>query len=409
MHRKVRIADIGRVVTGKTPATKHAELYGKSYPFITPSDIKDITSVVHTFRCISELGRQKHSSAMIPKDSVCFTCIASIGKMCITDTWSLTNQQINSVVVKKDQYDPYYLYYLLRAETERIASLASGVATPIINKSIFSEIELEIAPLPIQRKIAVILSAYDDLIENNLQRIKILEEMAQNLYREWFVKFRFPGHEKVRFVNSLLGRIPEGWEVKRLDQLVAFQNNGTEAGEHLSDRVYLPIDCLPRKSLAITEVKPWQEAQSSLHLFDTGDILFGAMRPYFHKVVIAPFKGVTRKTCFVFKSILPEYHAFSALTIFQESTVSFASAHSKGATIPYAVWPQSMDGMPVIVPPIIDAKAFQDVVSSIIANIGNTYFRNRNLRHTRDLLLSKLISGELDVTDVDIVIPQEAA
>ena len=259
-----------------------------------------------------------------------------------------------------------------------------------------------------QRKIAAILSAYDDLIENNLRRIKILEEMAQNLYREWFVKFRFPGHQHARFIDSPLGRIPKGWEVKRLDQVVIFQNNGTEAGEHLRERVYLPIDCIPRKSLAISETNSWTEAQSSLHLFDEGDILFGAMRPYFHKVIVAPFKGVTRKTCFVFKSAFPEYHAFAALTLFQESTVSFANAHSKGATIPYAVWPHSMDGMPVVVPSIEKARKFEDAIGPMIDRIGNMFFQNTALRRTRDLLLPRLISGEVDVSELDIAVPEEA-
>ncbi|MFC1793767.1 hypothetical protein ACFL3Q_09305, partial [Planctomycetota bacterium] len=184
--------------------------------------------------------------------------------------------------------------------------------------------------------------------------------------------------------------------------LVSFQNRGTMAGEHLHEHIYLPIDCLPRKSLALNEVKSWEEAQSSLHLFDEGDIIFGAMRPYFHKVVVAPFKGVTRKTCFVLKSLRPEYHAFSVLTFFQESTISFANAHSKGTTIPYAVWPQSMDGMPVIIPSEELALRYEAIVGPMISEIGNIYYKNRILRRTRDLLLPKLISGEFDVSELDI-------
>ncbi len=311
----------------------------------------------------------------------------------------------------RSKVDPRYLVYLLVGDEVQnmIHAMTNGVTVPHLNMKDVRSLPLPLLPPhPTQRKIAAILSAYDDLIENNLRRIKILEEMAQNLYREWFVKFRFPGHEQARFTDSALGRIPVGWEVKTLDQAVAFQNNGTEAGEHLSDRVYLPIDCIPRKSLAISEIGTWQDAQSSLHLFDAGDILFGAMRPYFHKVVVAPFKGVTRKTCFVFKSILPGYHAFATLTLFQESTVSFANAHSKGATIPYAVWPQSMDGMPVIVPASEQAKKFEDAIGPMIARIGTMFFQNTTLRRTRDLLLPRLISGEVDVSELDIAVPGEA-
>ena len=307
--------------------------------------------------------------------------------------------------------DSRFLYYWLlspqgKAELKKCTIGSSQSAYTIV---LLKDMEIHLRDLPTQRKIAAILSTYDDLIENNLRRIKILEKMAQNLYREWFVNYRFPGHQQARFTDSPLGPIPEGWNVKRLDQVVAFQNNGSEAGEHLSDRVYLPIDCIPRKSLAISEIGAWQDAQSSLHLFDVGDILFGAMRPYFHKVVVAPFKGVTRKTCFVFKGTLPEYHAFATLTLFQESTVSYANAHSKGSTIPYAVWPQSMDGMPVVVPASEQAKKFEDAVGPMIARIGTMFFQNTTLRRTRDLLLPKLISGEVDVSELDIAVPEEVA
>ena len=310
----------------------------------------------------------------------------------------------------KAKAEPSFICYLLNGPQVQatIFGMTNGATVPHLNMKDVRTLPIpEIPPLPTQRKIASILSAYDHLIENNLRRIKILEEMAQNLYREWFIKFRFPGHEHARFVESPLGMIPEGWEVKRLDQIVSFQNRGTCAGEHLSDCVYLPIDCIPRKSLAISETRSWKEAKSSLHLFDEGDILFGAMRPYFHKVVVAPFKGVTRKTCFVFKSILPEYHTFSILTLFQDSTVAFANAHSKGATIPYAVWPQAMDGMPVVVPSIDQANKFEEVVGPMLSRIGIIYFQNVNLRQTRDLLLPKLISGEVDVSELDIVFPEE--
>ena len=109
---------------------------------------------------------------------------------------------------------------MLSTKKEHIKNIAGGAATPIVSKSAFSDVFVEIPELIVQKKIACILSAYDDLIENNLRRIKILEEMAQTLYREWFVKFRFPDHQKVKMVDSPLGKIPGGWEVKRLGELI---------------------------------------------------------------------------------------------------------------------------------------------------------------------------------------------
>jgi type I restriction enzyme S subunit len=109
-----------------------------------------------------------------------------------------------------------FLYYLLKGNIMEITSLGSGSVYAAINKSTIENLKIEIPSLQIQRKIAAILSAYDDLIENNTPRINILEEMAQTIYKEWFVKFRFSGHEKVKMVDSELGKIPKGWAVKRL-------------------------------------------------------------------------------------------------------------------------------------------------------------------------------------------------
>ncbi len=158
--------------------------------------------------------------------------------------------------------DPGFVYYLSRSDIIRKpaeksmtgasgrqrADLASIVNIPILH-----------FPLPTQRKIAAILSAYDDLIENNLRRIKILEEMAQNLYREWFVKFRFPGHEQARFVDSEMGRIPEGWKVSAVQDAFDILGGGTPSKkepkywENGTVNWYTPSDLTSNKALFIDE------------------------------------------------------------------------------------------------------------------------------------------------------------
>lgn len=295
-----------------------------------------------------------------------------------------------------------YLYFALRPKLDYLQSLSTGVTTKFLTLSILNEFELELPPLPPQRKIASILSAYDDLIENNTRRIQILEEMARALYYEWFVNFRFPGHEKVKMVESKLGPIPERWRVGTLKDLVECQRDSTRAGDHLSNRVYVPIDCIPRRSLTLLHAKSWEEAKSSLQLFEENDILFGAMRPYFHKVVIAPFKGVTRTTCFVLRPHRPELLGYALLTMFQEATVKFATAHSQGATIPYAVWDGSLADMKVVLPDESLLLRFNNLVSPMLQMLKRAFPKIRNLRKTRDMLLPKLISGELDVSKLDI-------
>lgn len=249
-----------------------------------------------------------------------------------------------------------------------------------------------------QRRIASILSAYDDQIENNTRRIAILEEMARRIYEEWFVRFRFPGHEGVRMVESELGLVPEGWRPAMLGDILENVRVATRAGDHLSSRRYVPIDCIGRKTLALSEFKPWTEAQSSLVLFEEDDVLFGAMRAYFHKVCIAPFPGVTRTTCFVLRPRKPKFSAFGTMTAFAEPTVDYAAKHAQGATIPYAVWDGSLARMPVLLPPDDLLRQFQISVAPMLAWVKGALARLNNLRETRDLLLPRLISGELDVS-----------
>jgi type I restriction enzyme S subunit len=403
-RKKYKLKDLQKkIIGGGTPSKEISDYWNGDINWASVKDIKDDMYFLYdTEDKITSDGLNRSSSNLIPKNSILLATRIGVGKCCINKIDTAINQDLKAIHCNNDLCHSYYLLYLLKTLKDYFELIGHGTTVKGIRLEQLLDIEFFIPDVLTQKKIAGVLVVYDELIENNTRRIKILEEMAQSLYREWFVNFKFPGHEKVKLVDSPLGMIPEGWEVKNLGQVALFQNNTTDAGEHLSDCVYLPIECIPRKSLAIGETQSWKEAQSSLHLFDSGDILFGAMRPYFHKVVIAPFKGVTRKTCFVFKSLLPEYHAFTALTLFQESTVSFANAHSKGSTIPYAAWSQSMDSMPVIFPSKLQANQFQDAVGPMLDRIGKMFFQNTNLRQTRDLLLPRLISGELDVSGLDI-------
>jgi type I restriction enzyme S subunit len=296
---------------------------------------------------------------------------------------------------------PKFYAYCFRTPLIRQALTAQGGGTNInnLNQDILNALEVPVPPLPVQRRIAGILSAYDELIENSQRRIRLLEDLARALYREWFVHFRFPGHESVPRLPSTLGDIPQGWEVKRLGDLISNNRRATKPGPHLDERRYVPIDCLPSKSLALLEAKPIEEAQSSLQLFEKGDILFGAMRPYFHKVVVAPFAGVTRTTCFVFKPARREWHAFAVMTAFEESTVAYANAHSQGATIPYAVWDGSLSEMPLVLPPDAMLRRFEKAVAPMLARISQSFFALKNLRQTRDLLLPRLLSGQVVLAD----------
>ena len=394
---ELTINDLGSVITGKTPPTKKAEFWNGSFPFITPKDIKEDSYHIETERFLSDKWLEKSSKYLLPPGTTCVVCIgATIGKTCHVEKNSFCNQQINAVVPNRKKFDDKFIFYLLGTLKNEIKSIAGGAATPIVNKSAFSNINIKVPSLSIQQKIASILSAYDDLIENNNRRIAILEEMARRLYDEWFVKFRFPGHEKVKIVDSELGLIPEGWEVKRFGELVYYRRDSVPKGVLPEPTPYIGLEHMPRRSIALSNWDTVTEIGSTKLKFKAGDILFGKIRPYFHKVGVAQIDGVCSSDAFV----LRPKEGFDALVVCIASSDDFV-AHSvktsQGTKMPRANWDVLQDYKVPLATSALLAK-FESVVDSMIDMIGNLSAKNRNLRQHRDMLLPKLISGKIDLS-----------
>jgi type I restriction enzyme S subunit len=303
----------------------------------------------------------------------------------------------------KDLNSQWLYYWLLSPQGKKeLNKCTIGASQKAYTINLLEGMEFDLLPFPTQNQIASVLSAYDDLIENNEKRIKALEEMAELLYTEWFVKFKFPGHEKIKLVDSgtSYGKIPEGWKASKLADILQNTRNSTRAGEHLSSRQYIPIENITRKSFILREHTSWQEAQSSLILFNKGDILFGAMRPYFHKVAIAMEPGVTRTTCLVLKPKDSYLKSFGLMTVFSDRFVSFASSNTQGATIPYAVWENSLENFPILIPSKQILEGFENIVAGFIAEENNLAQRNINLSKLRDLLIPQLVTGKRELKNI---------
>ena len=388
--RSISISSLGRIVTGKTPTSTRPELFGDQFPFITPSDLAFDRPHVVTERYLSPAGRESQKNLLLPTQTVCFTCIgATIGKLCVTVAPSFTNQQINSVIVNGAEHDSWFVYYLLRRHGNAIASIAGGAATPIVNKTTFSGFEVTVPPRPTQHKIASILSAYDDLIENNTRRIAILEEMAQAIYREWFVHFRFPGHETVQLVDSPLGKIPMGWDVKPARHVVEIRY-----GKNLP------------KTKILSEGKYPVYGAGSVIGFNDFAIVEG-------RVALVTCRGNgsgtiwrTRESAFVTNNSLmitpkPEQESWSFGFIELHLKYSNVAGVISGSAQPQI----TIDGLSTVLMLVPSKSIVADFCYQIdVMNdeVDCLYGKNRNLRTTRDLLLPKLISGQLDVEDLDI-------
>lgn len=286
-----------------------------------------------------------------------------------------------------------FLYYWMQSHEGKgqLDRSKIGAAQPAFTIAKLKEIEIPLPDLPTQKKIAGILSAYDDLIENNLRRIAILEEMAQSLYREWFVYFRFPGHETVQLVDSELGKIPEGWEVKELGKIAEDVRRGIPKGKLDEASPYVGLEHIPRKSLALDNWEVVSELGSNKLTFEPGEILFGKIRPYFHKVSVAPFHGICSADTIVVKGKQPEHHSLVTAIVSSEAFVAHASATANGAKMPRANWKVLVE-YPIVQPPEDLLKKFSSFFQNVIDQQQVLVGQNQNLRKTRDLLLPKLLS-----------------
>jgi type I restriction enzyme, S subunit len=339
---------------------------------------------------------------------------ASVVGKCIRVPRELNNTLLNQNAVRLkpvEGLDNDFLYYTLRTSeySSYIVGTAQGAASQAaITLDAIRSYKLYHPPLPTQEKIAAILSAYDGLIENNLRRIKILEEMAQNLYREWFVNFRFPGHEKACFVDSPLGRIPEGWEIKTLGEMADQIRKGINPKSIDSVTPYVGLEHLPRKSITLLSWGFANEVQSMKYEFKKGDILFGKIRPYFHKVAVAPLSGICSSDTIVIRIKAGELFGLVLGCTSSSEFVEYATATSQGTKMPRANWDVLIKyQIPVPSQPIL--KCYNEFIDNITRQLCNYIFRNINLRQTRDLLLPKLISGEVDVSELDIKVQEEVS
>lgn len=289
------------------------------------------------------------------------------------------------------------LFLVGQAFKNQTISLQSGSAQPQLPIRDLQRFEIDLPPIKEQSKISDILWPFDEKIENNNLLIKTLEEMAQTVFKEWFVNFHFPGFEKVEFVDSELGRIPKGWEIKTLKDIVSNISDRYDGDNKIDRLPYIPIETISSKNLALINAANFEEAQTSLIKFHKNDILFGAMRPYFHKVTVAPFDGLTRTTCFVFRPLNQSYWGFVAMLLFSNNAVDYATGHAQGTTIPYAKWGVSFADMPVIKPTQEIAEKYNDFFQTIISKIQSLAIENQKLAALRDLLLPRLMSGEIKI------------
>jgi len=322
----------------------------------------------------------------------------------------LLSTNMMKMSVRGDIADLRYVYYYFCQQNVRdqIRSSAGGSSQPIFNFTSLKGFEISLPPIEEQRRIAVILSGYDDLIDNNTRRMKILEQMAQMLYQEWFVEFRFPDHERVRLVKSEMWDIPSGWKSRRVSEAVEIDPATKVPREGL--KPFVPMGSLSANSMLITEIE-YREGNAGSK-FRNGDTLFARITPClengktgFVQFLSAPDAVGFGSTEFIVlrsKSLCPEYvYLMARSDEFRDNAIKSMS----GATGRQRVQPGCFEKFRIAQPPETVLQSFQCLVCPIFQMIHVLNVKNEILRQTRDLLLPKLITGEVSVERIEAEVP----
>jgi len=289
----------------------------------------------------------------------------------------------------------FLLYYFLSQHWRSVIEgfIITGATVERIPIEKLPDFPVSLPSLSAQRRIASILSAYDELIENNRRRMALLEESARLLYREWFVRLRFPDHASTRLNDG----VPEGWERKHLGDVCDDIRDHVTPSDLDPDVPYIGLEHMPRRSISLTEWETAEKVTSSKFRYKANDILFGKIRPYFHKVGIAFTDGVASSDAIVIRPNSEGLHSLVLMTVSSDEFVADTSQSMReGSKMPRADWNQMLQ-YPVLLPPKGLLVTFSAFVTDITAQLRNLCFQNRKLRAARDLLLPRLMNGEIDV------------
>jgi len=315
----------------------------------------------------------------------------------ILDASETTTFESHLIRVRLDKAKavPLFYYYLFSSPYSGISTIVQQCAQAGIRGSELGNLEVLYPEPDKQYEIAKVLGTYDDAIENNRRRMALLEKAARLLYEEWFVRLRFPGHEHTPVSHGL----PKGWERKSLNAICPDLRDAANPADLEPGMPYIGLEHMPRRSITLLEWGMVEDVTSTKLRYLAGDILFGKIRPYFHKVGFALTDGVTSSDAIVLRPKDPLFYSFSLLTVSSDWFVTIVSKTAKeGSKMPRADW-KLMEKHSILVPPRVILESLNETIRPILDQLRTLAFQNQKLRAARDLLLPRLMSGEIEVVD----------
>lgn len=398
-----RISQIGEVVGGGTPSTSIEEYWDGDIPWISPKDLTGYNAVYieHGESFITKNGLNKSGTRLLPANTVLLSSRAPIGYLAIAKNPLCTNQGFKSIICNERIVDPLYLYYYLKANLSYIKLFGSGATFPEISAKTMNKIRVSIiSNVEKQISIAKTLLCYDSLIEVNNKGIKTLEQMAENLYKEWFVRFRFPGHENTEFENG----IPKGWNYFKFSTVyktirgVSYTSEeiDCDTGENLINLKNIKAFGGFRKDGTKKYCGRFKQEQ----VVRKNDLVMGVTdmtqdRRTVGSVALVPdIEGVISADLILLKSSLS--NIFSYYLIKAGGYSRLFSEFGNGANVIH-LKPGQINNQKILIPSVDTINQFVKIVDKIINQINALEQKNDNLSKQRDLLLPRLMSGKLEV------------
>jgi type I restriction enzyme S subunit len=368
-------------------------LYGGPHPFVQTGDIKHAGLYVSDYsQSYSEAGLEQ--SKMWPKGTLCITIAANIGDTAILGFDACFPDSVIGFLADETKCDTRFIKYRFDTVKQQFQQVSQGAAQDNLSMEKLLALKIAVPPLATQHRIADILSTYDDLIENNLRRLALLEQAARLLYEEWFVRLKFPGHERTRFVDG----VPEGWGRKRLDDVAAV-NERTLPGSYQGEIEYVDIASVTPGAINETTIYDFQDAPSrARRIVRHGDIIWSCVRPNrrSHAIAWHPSDKLVASTGFAVltpKGISAAYLYFAVTTT---AFVAYLENRARGVAYP-AVLSGDFESAPVLIPSRALVSSFNEFAEPILDQTQNLRGQNQKRRVARDLLLPRLMSGEVAV------------
>ena len=387
--KEYKVEDFAEVIGGGTPSTKNDAYFGGSIPWITPRDLTnyDRKFIKNGDRNITKEGLKNSSAKLIPKNAILLTSRAPIGYLVIAQNEVSTNQGFKSIVVNPEIADYNFIFYLIKANIERIKSFGTGTTFAEVSASIVKNLKFNLPDLPTQTAIAEILSSLDDKIELNNKINQELENLAQTLFKQWFIDFEFPNQNGEPYkssggemVDSELGEIPKGWEVGIFGEICKLSTGkGIKKKDYLFDGSYPVIG-------ANGVMGFYDKFNTEGFKILTGRVgTLGTVRINTEKVWTSDNVIVCSP-----KSEELDHFAYYVLSSFN------FEALNRGSTQPLLTQ-TDLKSQVIIIPSFNVLKTFNFQLDSQYSIVSNNKNENKELTNLRDTLLPKLISGELEV------------